>query len=43
MGDEADYLEDRENYYRAYGEYCDDDCMNCGFRYECEDSPYSPE
>lgn len=40
MGDEADYLEDGEDYYRNYSVDCDDDCMNCEFRYECEDSPY---
>lgn len=36
----ADYLEDGADYYDAYNEDCDEDCMNCQIRHECEDSPY---
>lgn len=37
---EADYMEDGADYYAIYGDDCDEDCMNCRIRHECEDSPY---
>lgn len=37
---EADYMEDGADYYAIYGCDCDEDCMNCKMRHECEDSPY---
>lgn len=38
---EADYLEDGADYYVAYNEDCDGDCMNCDYRSECEECDYS--
>lgn len=37
---EAEFMEDGADYYAAYNDDCDDDCMNCVYRTECEDSPY---
>jgi hypothetical protein len=37
---EAEFMEDGSDYYAAYNDDCDGDCMNCTYRMECEDSPY---
>lgn len=40
----ADYLEDGADYYQIYGwdsdDDCDDDCLNCIYKTECEVSSY---
>lgn len=37
---EAEYIEDGGEYYEIYNDECDDDCMNCKNRHDCDESPY---